>query len=139
MSLDIYFWRWQWCWWHRYVDDLMMLTDLKCWLYFQFFVCWRLFSLRCNFLNVLDRSSNIRHQQRCNHFFIEVTESLCWWQLWDLDSDRYCYQHLRTVTIKNKPHIFWRFIVMMRCCCQTRLTVTLRTGSIQPIDRILEF
>ena len=23
--------RWQWCWWHRYVVDFMMVTDLRCW------------------------------------------------------------------------------------------------------------
>ena len=23
--------RWQWCWWHRYVGDFMMVTDLRCW------------------------------------------------------------------------------------------------------------
>ena len=22
---------WQWCWWHRYVGDFMMVTDLRCW------------------------------------------------------------------------------------------------------------
>jgi len=21
----------QWCWWHRYVGDFMMVTDLRCW------------------------------------------------------------------------------------------------------------
>ena len=24
-------WGWQWCWWHRYVGDFMMVTDLRCW------------------------------------------------------------------------------------------------------------
>ena len=24
--------RWQWCWWHRYVGDFMMVTGLRCWL-----------------------------------------------------------------------------------------------------------
>ena len=23
--------RWQWCWWHRYVGDLMFITILRCW------------------------------------------------------------------------------------------------------------
>ena len=23
--------RCQWCWWHRYVGDFMMVTDLRCW------------------------------------------------------------------------------------------------------------
>ena len=23
--------RWQWCWWHRYVGDFMMVTDFRCW------------------------------------------------------------------------------------------------------------
>ena len=22
---------WQWCWWHRYVGDFMMVTDFRCW------------------------------------------------------------------------------------------------------------
>ena len=22
---------WQWCWWHRYLGDFMMVTDLRCW------------------------------------------------------------------------------------------------------------
>ena len=22
---------WQWCWWQRYVDNFMMVTDLRCW------------------------------------------------------------------------------------------------------------
>ena len=23
--------RWQWCWWHRYVGDFIMVTDFRCW------------------------------------------------------------------------------------------------------------
>ena len=23
--------RWQWFWWERYVGDVMMMTDLRCW------------------------------------------------------------------------------------------------------------
>ena len=23
--------RWQWCWWHRFVGDLMMVTIFRCW------------------------------------------------------------------------------------------------------------
>ena len=36
--------RWQWCWWHRYIGDLMMVTSLmmvtisRCWWHFS--ACW---------------------------------------------------------------------------------------------------
>ena len=29
-SVDTYNLGWQWCWWHRYVSDFMIITDLRC-------------------------------------------------------------------------------------------------------------
>ena len=74
--------RWQWCWWHRYVGDFMMVTDLRCW--WQNHYVGDFFRYVGDFLNVLNRSSthlvsNIRHQHRCNQnqpvssFFIKTS------------------------------------------------------------------
>ena len=46
--------RWHWCWWHLYVGDFMLVTDLRCW--------WRkhyvgdFFRYVDEFFNVLNRS-----------------------------------------------------------------------------------
>ena len=53
---------WQWCWWHRYFGDLILMTDLRC--------CWEnqyvgdFVHYVGDFLNVLHRSSTswIGHQ-----------------------------------------------------------------------------
>ena len=45
---------WQWCWWHRYVGDFMMVTDLKCW--WQNHYAGDFFRYVGDFLNVLNRS-----------------------------------------------------------------------------------
>ena len=41
--------RWLWCWWHRYVGDLLMVTDLRCWgriiMLVTFFVMLVIFSM----------------------------------------------------------------------------------------------
>ena len=54
--------RWQWCWWHRYVGDFMMVTDLRCW--WQNHYVGDFFRYVGDFLNVLNRSptSWIGHQ-----------------------------------------------------------------------------
>ena len=53
--------RWQWCWWHRYVSDFMMVTDFRCWWNHYVGDCFRYVG---DFLNVLNRSptSWIGHQ-----------------------------------------------------------------------------
>ena len=73
---------WQLCWWHRYVCDCMMVTDLRCWwqnhYVADFFVMLVIFSIYeighqhpesvTNISNLLPTHlvSNIRHQHRCN-------------------------------------------------------------------------
>ena len=54
--------RWQWCWWHRYVGDFMMVTDFRCW--WQNHYVGDFFRYVSNFLNVSNRSptSWIDHQ-----------------------------------------------------------------------------
>ena len=51
--------RWQWCWWHRYIGDFMMVTDFRCW--------WQNHYVG-DFSNVLNRSPTcwIGHQLRWN-------------------------------------------------------------------------
>ena len=58
----IIFQGWQWCWWHRYVGNFMMVTDLRCWL--QNHYVGDFFRYVGDFLNVLNRSptSWIGHQ-----------------------------------------------------------------------------
>jgi len=81
--------RWQWCWWHPYVGDFMMVTNFRCW--WQNHYVSDFFRYVSDFLNVLNWSpsswighqypesvtniwnlspthlvSNIRHQHRCN-------------------------------------------------------------------------
>ena len=53
---------WQWWWWHRYVGDFMMVTDLRCW--WQNHYVGDFFRCVGDFLNVLTRSptSWISHQ-----------------------------------------------------------------------------
>ena len=54
--------RWQWCWWHPYVGDFMMVTDFRYW-WQNYFVDY-FFRYVGDFLNVLNRSriSWIGHQ-----------------------------------------------------------------------------
>ena len=54
------FW-WQWCWWHRYVSDFMIVTDLRCLCQNHFLA---LFGYVRDFINVFNRSptSQICHQ-----------------------------------------------------------------------------
>ena len=53
---------WQWCWWHRYVGDFMMVTDFRCW--WQNHYVGDFFRYVGDFLNLLNRSptSCIGHQ-----------------------------------------------------------------------------
>ena len=56
--------RWQWCWWQRYVGDFMLMTDLRCWWQNHyvddfFFVMLGIFSMYL-----------ICHQHRCHLIFI---------------------------------------------------------------------
>ena len=46
---------WQWCWWHRYVGDIMMVTDFICW--WQNHYVGDFFRYVGEFLNVFNRSS----------------------------------------------------------------------------------
>ena len=46
--------RWQWCWWHRYVGDFMMVTDFRC--RWQNHYVGDFFRYVGDFLNVLNRS-----------------------------------------------------------------------------------
>ena len=78
-------WRWQWCWWHRYVGDFMMVTDLRCWWqnhYVGDFV--RYFG---DFLSVLHRSptSWIGHQhlKLVNDLVINLEMSRWTWKPWN--------------------------------------------------------
>ena len=45
---------WQWCWWHRYVGDFMMVTDFRYW--WQNHYVGDFFRYIGDFLNVLNRS-----------------------------------------------------------------------------------
>ena len=54
MIIQKYF-RWQWCWWHRYVGDFMVVTDFRCWAES---LCWRHFSL-CWWFSQYNKSVNI--------------------------------------------------------------------------------
>ena len=47
--------RWQWCWWHRYVGHFMMVTDLRCW--WQNHYVGDFVRYVGDFPNVLNRSS----------------------------------------------------------------------------------
>ena len=60
-KLNLAVW-WQWCWWHRYVGDFMMVTDFRCW--WQNHYVSDFFRYVGDFLNVLNRSptSWIGHQ-----------------------------------------------------------------------------
>ena len=53
---------WQWCWWHHYVGDFMMVTDWRCW--WQNHYVGDFFRYVGDFLNELNRSpiSWIGHQ-----------------------------------------------------------------------------
>ena len=53
-SWKIELWRWQWCWWHRYVGDFMMVTVYRCW--WQNHNACDFFRYIGDFLNVLNRS-----------------------------------------------------------------------------------
>ena len=48
---------WQWCWWHRYVGDFMMVTDLRCWL--QNHYVGDFFRYVGDFLYVLNHNPNL--------------------------------------------------------------------------------
>ena len=45
---------WQWCWWHRYVGDFMMVTDFICW--WQNHYVGDFFRYVGDFLNDVNRS-----------------------------------------------------------------------------------
>ena len=60
--------RWQWCWWHRYVGDFMMVTDLRCW--WQNHYVGDFFRYVGDFLNVLNRSPT---SQTCNQLIWSPT------------------------------------------------------------------
>ena len=47
-------WRWQWCWWHCYVGDFMVVTVLRCWRLFS--LCWWFFQCIKSVTNILNRS-----------------------------------------------------------------------------------
>ena len=69
----LYYSRWQWCWWQRYVGDLRMVTDLRCW--WQNHYVGDFFRYVRDFSNVLNRSpahfvSNIRHQHQCHQMIL---------------------------------------------------------------------
>ena len=73
---------WQWCWWHRYVGNFMMMTDLRCW--WQNHYVGDFFRYVGDFLNVLNRSPT---SQTCHkHIWsptsvtnIDVTLTICQW------------------------------------------------------------
>ena len=52
--------RWQWCWWHRYVGDFMMVTDLRCW--WQNHYVGDFFRYVGDFLSVWKFHNEIGHQ-----------------------------------------------------------------------------
>jgi len=51
---------WQWCWWHRYVGDFMMVTDLRWWQNHYvddfFSLCWWFSQCIKSVTNILNRS-----------------------------------------------------------------------------------
>jgi len=62
--------RWQWCWWQRYICDVMMVTDLRCWWHNH--LSWWFFQCIKSVTNILNLSpthfvSNICHYHRCHH------------------------------------------------------------------------
>ena len=80
--------RWQWCWWHRYVGDFMMVTELRCWWqnhYVGDFFCYvDNFSMyyighqhpesvtNISKLSSTHLVSKIRHQHRWNHEGLKI-------------------------------------------------------------------
>ena len=83
--------RWQWCWWHRYVDDFMMVTNLRCWwqnhyagVFFGMLVIFPMYQIRHQHPDWVTNISNlspthlvtdIRHQYRCNQYGLPVWSS----------------------------------------------------------------
>ena len=61
-------WRWQWCWWHRYIGDLMMVTILRCW--------WQK-SMLVTFFCMLVTSQSVTNIIICQNVMM-VTDMLCW-------------------------------------------------------------
>jgi len=70
---------WQWCWWHRYIGDFMMVTDFRCWwqnhyvsdfsvMLVIFSICHQHPESATKFSNLSSTHlvSNIRHQRQCN-------------------------------------------------------------------------
>ena len=96
--------RWQWCWWQRYIDYLMMVNDLSCWWQNQyvgdFFRCitsvtrlhrcwWRMLETKCvgdKFKILVTDLIQWKNDQR--------KKSPTWW---------FCHQHLKSVTIIKSP------------------------------------
>ena len=68
--IDFNFKRWQWCWWHCYVGDFMVVTVLRCW--WQNHKLWFINYVGDFFRCVGDFISNIRHQHHCNHFKLVI-------------------------------------------------------------------
>ena len=75
-------WGWQWCWWHRYAGEFMMVTDLRCWWQNHyvgdfFSLCWWFSQCNKSVTNISNLSSthlvsNIHHQHRCNHLGLKI-------------------------------------------------------------------
>ena len=60
--------RWQWCWWHHYVGDFMMVTVFRCWSQ-NYYVGSQISWIGHQHLKLVINTlvPNIRHQNRCNH------------------------------------------------------------------------
>ena len=72
---------WQWCWWQRYVGDLMMVTDLRCW--WQNHFVGDFFRYVGNFFDAINRSptSSTYHQyilSPTSVTIIDVTLGMLW-------------------------------------------------------------
>jgi len=52
---------WQWCWWHLYVGDFMIVSDLRCWWQNHYVgpTIWRLFSIFWWFPQCIKSVTNI--------------------------------------------------------------------------------
>ena len=83
--------RWQWCWWHRFVGDLMMVTIFRCW--------WHKKYIGDIFRYVGDIPIGHQHHNmpECDVGESMVTDIWCWCLTLDV-GDTTCHQHSKLVT-----------------------------------------
>ena len=87
--------RWQWCWWHRYFGDFMMVTDFRCW--WQNHYVGDFFRYVGDFLYILNRSPTSWMIRRLNR---SPTSQTCHQHIWSPTS-------VTNIDVTLKNHLYF--------------------------------